>query len=324
MKKGYVALAAILIGCFLLVGILSHRRDSQSEVIRIGYLPLTASLPLFVGIQERLFNQEGITVKTIEFPTSDAMVQALVSGRIDVQIGASSVVIATVSNHLRDGEIQIFMVNSFTPERYLSSIVVRVNSGFDDLGDLRGKRIATFPGSTMRKYTELLFRAQKVQPAAILELPAQTQIAALQAGSVDALVALEPIGTIAETNGTGRRLLAAPIERFVLNPWVSGTHSFSRAFAERNPGGAEAVRRVLAHAVELVESEPVRSRLAMIPYTPVKDSSVARALPLPNYLTLEQIDTTSLQRLVDLQVQEGLMEHPLDITKLLYQLPHMR
>jgi NitT/TauT family transport system substrate-binding protein len=52
----------------------------SEEKVKIGYLPLTISLPTFVAVEKGLFEQEGVKVELVPFESGTMIMDALMTG----------------------------------------------------------------------------------------------------------------------------------------------------------------------------------------------------------------------------------------------------
>lgn len=320
-KKARVALLIVgLLAIAILAAVIAtrHTEPQDDYTVRIGYLPLTANLPLFVALEKGFFTDAGLKVETQKFESSNQMVDALVAGRIDVETAASSSVIVTIAQKLGD-KIHIFMLNAFTPKDFLSTILVKKGSDIKAPADLAGKKIGTFPGSTMRMYTEMVLESVGVEPGEIIQLPPPTQLGALDSGSADALMTLEPLGTIGQVKGIATTLIASPVETHVLNPWVSGSNSFSDDFLKNHPQMAVKLRDAFYRAVDFIRSNPEEAKKAMTKYTPVTDEALASRLTVPNYWKLDEISVADFQKMADLLLSHGEIDTHLDVNSLIME-----
>lgn len=311
MKK----LVKSILGLFILV-ILGSCSSNKDRTVKIGYLPLTANLPLFVAAENGYFKEEGIKFELIKFETSNQMIEALVTNRIDIETAASSSVTLTVAQTLSEN-IKTFMLNVFDSTHYLSGLIVNVNSDIKTVENLQGKKIGTFPGSTMKLYTDQYLKSLNIAYKEIIQIPAASQLSALSNGSVDALVTLEPTGSIAEANNLGKLLIKAPIETRVLSPWVAGTNSFSKDFYMQNTKLANEIISVFNKSVEWIRSNPDSAKKVLGKYTSIQDSNVYDKLPIPNYWMLEEIQVEVFQKLADNLYLNKDIESKVDVSSIL-------
>ena len=85
-------LIIFLIGTAILTSFLCYILTTSShgppdgKKLRIGYLPIAASLPLFVAIEHGYFENEGFEVELIQFGSSNEMALAGIRGDLDVMV----------------------------------------------------------------------------------------------------------------------------------------------------------------------------------------------------------------------------------------------
>ena len=86
MKKNkilwIVSVVLILILGYVLIN-KYYLSNENEEIIKVGYPAVSTSLPLFVAIEEGLFEEKGLKVEPIRFETANQIVEALVTDRID-------------------------------------------------------------------------------------------------------------------------------------------------------------------------------------------------------------------------------------------------
>lgn len=288
------------------------------EKIRIGYLPLLSNLPLFVAMNHGYFTERGLTPELVPFQTSNAMTEALVSGSIDAEAGAASLVTVTVAQSSAD-RLRVLMGIVITPEHSISALIVSKSSTVQSVADLRGKKVGVFPGSAIKQFTRLYMMRHNAfdESTTLLELPPPLQLQALENGSVDAVLTLEPTPTIGLTKGAVRVIDLAPIEREILNPWVGGVYSVSRVYEKDHPKAVEELTESLRKAVEFIGSSPDSAKKAMISFTPIKDPAVLRRLPVPQFVMADQLSVADFQKLSDLLSAQGILKQPVDVAGLL-------
>lgn len=302
----------ILVGAFF---ILSPKQD-ETQIVKIGYLPITASLPLFIAQENGYFSEQGLNVELVKFETSNQVIDALVRGDIQAEAGTSSFVTLTALQTEHDS-IKVFMVNSFTEEKPISSLIVSKNSEIENIQELKGKKIGSFPGSTMKTYTQLFLEKNNAfdENTQIIEIASSLQLQTLSSGSIDALLSLEPTPTIGEFNGISRTLVSAPIEKNVLTPWVAGTFSFNSDFEKLE--SSEKIEIALEKAVDYMRENPEDSRKLFTKYTAITDEALAREVPLPNTLKKDEIIIDDFQRMSDLLLDEGILTKKVEVNSIL-------
>lgn len=70
---------------------LFYPKQEKTKTVRIGYLPIIASLPFYTAQERGYFEELGINVVATQIQTSDQIIWAPIRGDIDIGIGLSSV-----------------------------------------------------------------------------------------------------------------------------------------------------------------------------------------------------------------------------------------
>ena len=119
-------------------------------------------------MEQDYFSKRELVVEPVCFALSPEIGTALPTG--DVRFGASIAYSVVLSTQSRDpGQLRVFIVESETPDNYLSSFAVLRDSGITTLADLRGKSVASFPGSTARAFGAMVLEKHGLRPGSDLE-----------------------------------------------------------------------------------------------------------------------------------------------------------
>ena len=169
----------------------------------------------------------------------------------------------------------------------------------------------------MRMYTEIAMEAIGVKPGEIIQLPPASQLGALDSGSVDALMTLEPFGTLGEVKGIATILMKAPVETLVQNPWIAGSNSFSEEFVKNHPKEAAELRAAFYRAVDFIRTNPAEAKKTMTKYTPVTDEALAARLTIPNYWKLDEMQIPEFQKMADILLAHNEIDAHVDVTALI-------
>ena len=286
--------------------------------VRIGYLPIYVDLPLFVAKEKGFFQQRGVRVELVRFASSPDIGTALTTG--DIQFGASIAYSVALSNESRDpGKLRIFIVDSETPENYLSSIVVPRHSPIRSIEDLKGKKIGSFPGPTAMTFCKLVLEKHGLTAGTnvdVVELEVASHLSALEAGTVDALFTYEPTATQAVIEKGATKLLAGAVEKEVINPWQAGVWVVSTQFRTASPTQARSVMLALYDAIDYIRNDPADAKICLTSYTSIKPN-VAAATPNIPFAKLAEVDRTAFQKHADILLSRKIISKPIDTGSLL-------
>lgn len=309
------AVGLVLLGVWAAV---TFSRMGNAEPVRIGYLPIYVDLPLFVAQERGLFRKHGVDVELVRFASSPDIGTALVTN--DIQVGASIAYSVVLSTESRDpGKLKVFIVDSETPENYLSSILVMPGSGIESLSDLKGKTLASFPGPTAVTFCKLVLEKAGLNPdldLKLVEIDVASHLPALAARKVDALFTYEPTGTQGVMELGAVRLVAGPVERMIINPWQAGVWVVSERFAIEDQERAAKVVLALYEAIDYLRTNPESAKESLTAYTSIKPN-VARATPSIPFAKLGEVDLDAFQRHADILRDRGIISKRIEAKSLL-------
>jgi NitT/TauT family transport system substrate-binding protein len=310
-------IAALIV--IILLGMAAGAAFSE-EKVKIGYLPLTISLPTFVAAEKGLFQQEGLKVELVPFESGTMIMDALMTGRIDANCSSAITGFWFAAQGAPD-RFKIFLVYGWTSRKSRTFVaIVKKDSPIKDLKDLKGKRVGTYPGATSVALARAIIRTQ-VDPEGIVfqEIPPSILISALAAGQIDAFFAPEPVGMIAISQGIGRHLVEEPLGLLGLEKGFAGAaFGFSSQFLKENPQLAKKVKALYYKAVDLIDKDRNAVRPLLPKYTGLSET-IAMKIPLQSWMKVETLDKEATQRYFDLLYKEGAYKKRLDTTKLYYE-----
>jgi len=152
----------------------------------------------------------------------------------------------------------------------------------------------------------------------LVELPVPSQLPALASGGVDAVLTLEPIGTIGTQKNVSRFLVASPMVRYVANPWCGGAGVISARFMRERPEKAEAFVRVMRRAI--VETQANSStKTYLVKYLDLPES-VAEEVPLSLMVSSNGADPgiiLAYQKFVDVFYEMNVTDRRVDVEEFL-------
>ena len=200
---------------------------------KVGVLKLTASAPIFVGVEKGFFKAFGVEPDLVYFQAAAPISTAIAAGQIDV--GATGLTAATF-NIVLGGERMWIVADKGRewPDHRLTAIVVQkdlYDAGVRSVGALRGKRIGiTQLGSTFHYQIGNVLEKESMTLKDVTLVPLQAMPAALEAlkgKQIDAVILPQPFPGRAEADGFGR-VIAWGGDLF---PWQIATIFYSKKFA---------------------------------------------------------------------------------------------
>lgn len=286
--------------------------------VRIGYLNITASLPMFIAEEKGFFAEDGVQVETYPTASSNQLVDGIVAGNLDVFVEASAVPVLAVELQ-SPGRLKVFSVSSITRQAPFDALLVREDSPFTNLQDLAGKKIGVFPGSTatnlLRKF--LADRGVNVSSITFVPTPPQNHLTALLEGSVDAVHAYEPTIAIALSRGGVRQLFgSAYAEMLDRNP--QGVAVVSAVFLAADPETARKVIRALERAMVFMRENDAEARQILASRMNLQPEVANRSVFLYMLPHLE-VDASIFQKYADMLTELGELQGRVSVDGLLYR-----
>ncbi len=254
-----------LVGLIAIVAIIALARHSstpevvEAPKVRIGVLNLTSNLPTMIAQEEQLFEKHGLKPEFVPFASSNQAIEALERGDIDMGIGISFIPLMIVEQK-EPGKLKIFNASRMTSDHPFDRIIVKKDSPITNIQGLIGKKLGTFPGTSATNLSKDYLKKQGLDVAQIefVALPAQNQLAALEAGSIDALYAYEPGLTTALTQGA--RPLTPSIYGELVNENPIGIGVMTTKFINEQPEAAKKAVASMDEAVRYQEEQEPKAR----------------------------------------------------------------
>jgi ABC-type nitrate/sulfonate/bicarbonate transport system substrate-binding protein len=319
LHKTRIIIVLVVVMLTVAGGLLYIASSRQHQpTVTIGYLNITASLPLFIAEANGYFSHEGVRYKSIPFATSNQLVDSIASGNINLFIEASAVPLLALESQA-PGRVKVFSVSAITPATPFDALLVPTSSSIQSLQDLAGKRIGVFPGTTAGALLRRFLANNGVDTATLVMVPVppELQLTALQNNSVDALHSYEPTVAIALNRGDVKKLYGSVYAQ-MLTPNPQGVAAISVDFLRRNSATAAATVRALERAMlymrtnEAGAKEILSRRLRL-------DAAVTATTTFLYMLPHTEIDSNIFQRYADMLREIGELKAPIDVRDILYK-----
>lgn len=251
-----------------------------------------------------MFEKNGIEVELKKFESSNLLGQALVDGQIDVDAGTSSFVGLALAQ-TSASKMKIFLSIVASEKNHMSSLLVSPTSGIDSVSQLKNKTIGCFPGAAIKTFTTLYLKKNNAwgEQSRLVEMPPPLQLQALESGSADAIMCLEPIGTIAKVTKKAKVLHQGAIEKDVFPQWVGGYYSFNAKFADENPEVAQKLYSIFEESLKNIGNDIVGAKKTLLKYTPIQKEGLAQAVSVPKFFMGSNIDKNGFTIVADTLVQ---------------------
>jgi NitT/TauT family transport system substrate-binding protein len=282
MKK----LLSISLSIWILLLSTAYGETKATEPVRIGYLQGDIHhLPLWVALEKKFFEDEGIEVETAGvFKAGPELMSAFSAGALDLgYLGEAPAVTAVINGAAR--VVALAQVNTEG-----SAIVVGKDSTLKTISDLAGKRVAIPGYATVQDFLlrKALAQAQ-IDPktfSPIVVKPPE-MIGALKTGQIDAFIAWEPYPAQAVNMDVGRVLVASG-EIWSNHPCC--VLAVDAHFAAANAPRIEKILRVHNLAIDFIHYHPQEAINIGVKYTGMPEGTISRAVENVKYTSTLNIE----------------------------------
>lgn len=296
-------------------------QTSVWPTVRVGYLAVAAELPLFVAVEQKYFSAEGLTVELQQFTSSNELGNAATADRVDIMAGtASNVVFDIATSSGKQHRAFAFNIYSNRPNHVTDHLLVKSGSEIKALTQLRGKRVASFPGSVNKIFVQLILEKHGVprDTYEYTELPPPNWGPALQSGAIDAVSALEPTATQIVKDGIAVSIFPGFYADLMADVPLSG-HWLAADYLQRaDPKQIAAFLRAYDKAIQFCREHESEARQYLAKYANVREDIVGD-VDLNLWLRRAEIDVAALQGYVDLLADNGALLKKVNANEFLSQ-----
>jgi NitT/TauT family transport system substrate-binding protein len=291
--------------------------DATEELtpIKVGILPLSGLAPLWYGIEEGYFEEEGLEVTTEIGEGGAALTPAVLNDDYQFAIGEYVSVLQAREN---DVPIQVFsnLTNGASePDDHINGLLVKADSGIESIEDLAGKTVAVNGLNGIDDVTiKAILDANGVDPESVefVEVPFPDMIAAVETGQVDVASEPEPFVTLGEQAGL-TTLLDPYYEALPGLPL--GLVFASQEWLDDNPELANAFHRALVRSIEAAAADPDAMGEVIMANTDTSPE-LLEEMALDDWAA--EVDRDNLTALAELAVTYGALEDEPDLDELVW------
>ncbi len=315
--KTFLATAALIASAF------SGAASAQQKV-RVGANPVSASLPLYYGIEKGFFKAEGLDLEMTQIIGPPANLAALIAGQIDVSSNLTTIDAAN-GNLKKPGAAIFIAINSQNKQYKMEQFVIRKGLQAKSLADLKGKRIASAPGPGNVIMAKAVLKKAGLNEGdyTLDQLDLPQHVNALTAGTFDAAYTLEPAATILIATGGGTSLEAGLIATYVLgddkaNGWAAGT-AMAGDFIKTKPEAAKKFAAAWAKSIAAVEANMDDARKSLAKSIAMSPE-VAATVPMVKFVMAKDLtpaNVTEFQKFIDFVSDAGILSAKVDVNTML-------
>jgi ABC-type nitrate/sulfonate/bicarbonate transport system substrate-binding protein len=241
--------------------VIARRSAAQTTpTILLGTQAITPAIESYLGATD-FFKEEGLTVELTRFNSFAPLFQAMVAG--NVAVGGAGVAPSIIGMSRGLPLIFPFLATFVTPRRPLERIMVMPNSPILSLDDLKGKKLAFLgPGTVPDMMLDALPMKSHIgkDEIQLVPMPPPSMPDALAQGLVDAIFAIPPGDSVAESKYNARTIANAT----ELVPYVGlTTVAIRRDFADTYPEATVSLLRAYIRLSRWAGGDEAAARKAM-------------------------------------------------------------
>ncbi|MGG6297241.1 ABC transporter substrate-binding protein [Leptolyngbya sp. AN02str] len=293
--------------------------------ISIGFWPVAAGLPLFLGVERGYFKEAGLDVEAVKFASAQQVAEGIISGRLQGSGNGTASGALGLAEIASPGLFKILASNPSNVDLKLEQFIVAKNSPIQSIADLKGKRVASGPGAQNKVIAEAVLKKNGIEGVEVQQLEIRQHVAALESGQIDAAYTLEPTGTVGEMKGLTRILENGVVSTYILGdskaPWFGGSATLSTQFIETYPEAAKTYAEAYRRAIADIRTNPDETRQYLVGYTAIEGDLVEK-VPLVGYTMYDEFtpqDVEYFQAFFDFMTESGVFAKTVDVAPLIFQ-----
>lgn len=243
---------------------------------QLDWLPGGDKSPVYVGIQEGFFKDEGLEVSISSGRGSTDAITKIATGQSDI---GSADIGALMAARVQDPTLPVKVVFTIFNQAPHAFFTLKGN-GIESVADIEGKRVATSPFTSSNAFLPLVLRENglpedavrlnRTDPGALGPM--------LMNGGTDAIIAWVTNVALfeAQASTVGKEMVVIPWSEAGLELYSSSVVA-SESFLSERPDVAKRFIRAFAKSVEFTNANPQGAAAALHAMVPEVDPDVAAA-----------------------------------------------
>jgi len=285
---------ATVLAAMLATALSASAQEGKPELAKVrlavGGKPALFYLPLTVTERLGYFREQGVEVEISDFPGGARALQALLGGSADVVTGSFDHTIQMQGKN--QAIVATIQLGQFPG--YVLAVLQAKAQRYQGPKDLKGMKIGiTAPGSGTHMMAQHVMVKNGLRPddASFIGVGASASaVAAVQRGEIDALVNVDPVISLLESQGlikviADTRTSQGSREVFG-GPYPAAVLYAQRAFIEKNPRTTQALVNALLRGLKWMAGHSVQEIAALMPEEyalgnkPLYLQAITKSLPM--------------------------------------------
>lgn len=292
------------------------QENGELTEISVGVIPIVDVAPIYLGVQEGIFEEHGLEVDLTLAQGGAAIIPAIQSGDFDFGFSNITSLVIASSQGL---PLQLVAPGPQTTGQVgedFSSLLVPEDSDAESIADLEGQRVAV---NTLNNINDTVLKEGMRQEGGdrdsmeLVEVAFPEMGGQLESGNVDAIMAVEPFATLAKNAGAQEIYspYAEPIEDLMIAGYFTNTDKI-----ENDPELVDSFVAAMKESQQFAEDNPDAAKEILSEYTEI-EPEVVEQLNMPRFP--QEINRESTERIIELSDETGLISESVDIDDLVHE-----
>lgn len=284
--------------------------------INVGVIPILDTVPIYLGVDEGIFEEHGLDVNLQEAQGGAAIIPAVQSGDFDIGFSNVTSLIVARSQGLPLQLVAAGPNSTGDPVEDYAAVLVPEDSDITAIEDLDGATVAI---NTLNNINDTVLREGMSQAGGnpssmdLVEVAFPDMQSQVESGNVDAMVVVEPFQTIGES--AGMRSIYAPYAEPTEDLSVAGYFTSEQMIASE-PDTVDAFAAAMREAQQFADDNPDAAKDIMTSYITI-DEDIVPDLVMPSFP--QEINEESLDTMIDWTVEYGLIDEAIDLDELIHR-----
>ena len=297
-----LALIVVTLGCAL-----TPIAAQELTKVKCAVITTASTAPLIVGARKGIFKKYGFDVEVVPVGTGVQASQALASSQAD---WSGSGIESTVVAWGTELPYQAYAMYAKGGDAY--GILVRKDSGIKKFEDLKGKRVAVTNGTALAQALSQVLLSVGLPGNAALRVNATLSNMGqmMVAGSVDAMVGIEPFLTLAQEQMGSNGVLLARMGKYVQG---GGFFAISNKWADANRDKIPKAVEALWESEHFIRHNQQEAAAIVAEFTKTEPRVINIAFSHYDFNPLiDKFTQESIVKTADFLVKEGLLPVPVN------------
>lgn len=284
--------------------------------VRVGMIPVVENAPIYIGMDEGFFKEEGIDLQVQVIQNAATMVPSMLNGQLDIGTSALPPFLTALEQKVPVQAVSGISTLQKDAALETTRLMARGDTTVARPKDLEGKTVAVNAinsGPHIGLMKTMANDGGDPAKASFVAMPFADMKAAVEDKRVDAAAMAEPFVTMTENSG-GKALFSVYIEPGLefLDPSSTSVLAFaSTQYLGQNAETVEKFKAALDKATKVAAEDPQKVVAVMEKHAKI-DPQIAGKMNQSGYGT--EITESSLEKLRDAMVEVGALKSSPDLS----------